>query len=429
MGLLAKIGLEPNSGWRRETSVEVRGNVMPRDEVGPPPQAPVEVREWMGASGFRHNWMVPPSRGTDDILAAYVLSPMVRACVQRVVQSYARVKYFVRVRGEEDYRHPVIRKMNAYNPRLIGSQGRRLEQTYLEVCGESITLIHPDGRGDIELWPVPPTWVTMSSKAGRRIYEVNINGRQYEYEDHEVLHRWETDLLNPYGRGRGGALGVADEVEVDEYASRHTKGYFFNSTVPEFIATIKGADEAQARKLKQDYLNKHQGWDKAWQPMFTPYDLDIKELTRKLGDERVEEIRKFNMDVVRWMYGVPPEIVGMVENSNRATIREAKEIMGEFVTDPRCQYYGEVWQHVIAPEVDLGYESPIPKIFGRRDEIMRGTSWNFTRNEFRREAGLKDVPDGDVYVVPVNMAESAASRSLKDCGAETPIRLVEDNCG
>lgn len=442
MDLLSKMrtAVEPNSSWRNAISNEIEMRSTATTEVvrTSPPEAPAAVRElmeereagWTTISGMQHQWSQPPQRGAGDVLAAYVLSPMVRACVQRVVQAFSRVQFYVRENGgDENYDHDSIALMHGYNRRLIGSQGRRLEQTYLDVCGECITLIHPGAKpGEIELWPVPPTWVTISTRKGERIYQVQINGHQYEYEEHEVLHRWEVDLLNPYGRGKGGAVSVADEIETDEYASRHTKGYFFNSTVPEFIAVIRGAKEAEAKRLKEHYVQKHQGWDKTWQPMFTHLDLDIKELTRKLGDERVEEIRKFAMDVVRWMYGVPPEIIGMVENSNRATIREAREIMGEFVTDPRCQSYQELWQHqIIGPKqkgVKVGYDSPIPKIFGRRDEIMAKNPYHFTRNEFRREAGLKDVADGDIYVVPVNIDVRPAQRSLADCGSKTPLYLV-----
>ena len=355
---------------------------------------------------------------------------MFRAVVQRVVQAYARVPFYTPGRnGERNYDSPVIKLMNNYNPRLVGSQGRRLEQTYLEVIGESFSVIFPSaGELRMELYPVSPTWVTVESKAGNPCYCIRMGGKDYEFEDGEVLHRKEIDLLNPYGRGKGGGYAVADEIESDEYASKFAKNYFYNSSVPEFIATIKEATPLQAREFEQKFRAKHQGFKKAWDPSFTSFDLEIHELTRKLGDERIDELRKYWSDVVRWLYGVPPEIIGMVEDSNRATIQEARQIMGEFVTDPRCQYYQETWQQMVAPSFGnerIEYDSPIPRVFDRRDEIMSRHPYHFTRNEIRREGGFDEVRDGDVYATPVNIATPQAKRTIEDAGSKTSFKLIE----
>lgn len=427
MSLLRTIAelADPSRKWQRiarEQDVQTPASAMVQTRAVSPSDA------FSGPATHSHQWRQPPARGSADLLAAYVVSPPFRSVVQRVVQAYARVPFFVDAGNDrQDYDHPAIKLMNSYNRRLVGSQGRRLEQTYLEVVGESITVLFPvAGPQRLEMYPVSPTWVTIESRAGEPVYIVRMNGREYEFAEHEVLHRRELDLSNPYGRGKGGGYAVADEIESDEYAAKFSKSYFYNSSVPEFIATIKDATPQQALDLQAKFDAKHKGFRKGWQPHFTSHELSIHELTRKLGDERIDEMRKYWADVVRWLYGIPPEILGVVENSNRATIQEARQIMGEFVTDPRCQYFQETWQQLIAPSFGnpkISYVSPIPKIFDRRDEIMSRHPYHFTRNEIRREGGFSEVRDGDVYATPVNIAATPAERTLSDAGSRTPFKL------
>lgn len=430
MGILESVAdaLDPGRKWaRRAEQTEDSGQ---ERAIVPGSAFPVAPTTAGPNSIQRSTWKQPPQRGTADLLAAFSASPPFRAVVDRVVQAFARVPFYVHTEPDQkDYKNePILQLMQNYNPQIVGAKGRRLEQTYLEVTGEVFTIIMPTRHEKlIDLYPVPPTWVTVESKAGRPHFCVNINGHQHEFEQHEVLHRKVLELNNPYGRGRGGGWTVADEIEADEYVQKHAKSYFYNSTTPEFIAQIKGS-EKQRRQMEDAFMRKHRGFQKSWQPHFTNAEIEITELTRKLGDERIEDLRRYWADVIRWVYGIPPEIIGMVDNSNRATIQEARQIMGEFVTDPRCVDYQDDWLYHIAPifgSPDLRYDSPIPRTFDRRDEIMSRHPYAFTRNEIRREAGFDEVPDGDEYPVPTNIESQPAQRSFAEAGHKTAFRLID----
>ena len=52
------------------------------------------------------------------------------------------------------------------------------------------------------------------------------------------------------------------------------------------------------------------------------------------------ELRSFERDAIIQTFNVPPELVGVIENSNRATIEAALTIMAIQVIVPRLEDHG-----------------------------------------------------------------------------------------
>ena len=102
--------------------------------------------------------------------------------------------------------------------------------------------------------------------------------------------------------------------------------------------------------------------------------------------------------------------------------------MGKFVIEPRVRDYRETWQILMAPHFGnpiLRNNEVAPRAFDRRDEIMSRHSYDFTRNEVRREAGFDPVADGDVYLVPTNLAPETAKRAFIDKSRAVPaVKLI-----
>lgn len=383
-----------------------------------------------GGSSKAGKWKTPPKRGESDLLAAYCVSPPFRSVVNRVASSFGRIPFFVEDGDRRDVEHPAIRLLNRYNARMLGSQGRELEQVYLDTTGDAVTIIAPKaGETKMELFPVPSTWVTIDTVAGRPVYIVDMGGQKFQFGAESVLHQREIDPSNPYGRGMGTGWAAGDEIQADEYVAKHVGAYFYNSTRPEFIGILKGANETQLEKWQADWDSAHRGFRRAWRPAWLNFEVDFKELTSRLGEEKVRELRDSHLEMIQWLYGVPPEVLGRVTNSNRATIKEAKEMMGTYVLDPRAARRRDVWQEVVDVAFDgapVGYVSPIPRELDREDEILTRQAHHFTRNEHRRRAGYDDVPDGDVYLVPANLVEAKAKRTIQQAGRRSVVlELVE----
>ncbi len=282
--------------------------------------------------------------------------------------------------------------------------------------GESITIIAPSPadslRGPpITLIPVPPTRVTVETVAGEKRYRVQEAGGDFIFDASDIIHQRVVNLLDPYGRGSGLGRAVADEIETDEYVAKHAKSYYYNSTVPEFIGVLKGASEQKVREFGAAFDEKHRGFRRHWRPAWINQEIQIEQLTANLDDEQIQRLRKLAFDTIRWVYGVPPEVMGVVENSNRATIQAAKDMMATFVVEPRLRKRRAMWNKLAERiwGVQVDFVSPVPREFDRRDEIMSRHPYAFTRNEIRREAGFDAVSDGNVYLVPVNLSAEPAN--------------------
>ncbi len=379
-------------------------------------------------------WTQPPHRGSNDLLKAYVVSPHLRALVERVSEAFGAVQWFVP--GENGQRitdAPIINVIEHYNDQMIGSVGRELEQTYLDTIGEFITIVAPGPSTDrpLELFPVLPTAVDIEARDGVRVYVVQIGGRQWRFPQEIVIHGRIVDPLDPYGRGRGKGWALGDEIETDEYVAKHTKNYFFNSAIPEFIGILTGASDAALKKFRTEFDQAHRGFRKHWRPAWVNSIVDIKELTQRLRSRDVVEIRRNGWKTFKIVYGVPPEIVGDVDNSNRATAQAAQDTMARYVTTPRCTRRRAIWNAtlgvIFGTKVD--FVSPIPLDFGRRDEIMDRHAYHFTRNEIRQEAGLPPVSDDqNFYAVPVNIAMVPADGSpVQTTASVEPRKLTADD--
>ena len=90
----------------------------------------------------------------------------------------------------------------------------------------------------IALWPVPPSWVRRTPNAKHPFYTIHgmygagLASSDIDIPASEVLYFKDPDPANPYGRGSGIAKSLNDEIEIDDYASKHLKAFFYNRAKP-----------------------------------------------------------------------------------------------------------------------------------------------------------------------------------------------------
>ena len=429
--------------WSR-VNAELAATEPPRASAPPPPApAPQEARGLneilmempapaSAASpleGRGLQWQQPPRRGISAMLVALYSSPPLVSCVELIAKCESIVPWYVGTLEEQDRQHPAIALRRDMNPKLRGVQGRKSWVRHLVTTGEAIGFMLPSKRpGRLwELYPVPPHWATQDGSD----YRIRLAGEEFVFPAERVIHQKIADPLDLYGRGRGPGYALADEVEAYEYTSKHVKTYFYNSACPEAILSSPKTGGPALKQAKKDFDEKHRGFQNHWSMAWLNIPVELHELTRSLGADRVEEMRKTWFDIFRFVYHIPPEIIGNSEDSNRATVKESQQFMGVYVTDPLEFELLEFWQLDVCNRffdgAELQYVSPIPKVFDRRDEIMSRHPYSFRVNEIRQEAGFAPVKDGDQYPVPSSIAMLEAQRTLRELRADEPIlRLVEE---
>ena len=129
------------------------------------------------------------------------------------------------------------------------------------------------------------------------------------------------------------------------------------------------------------------------------------------------DLRRFERDAIVQTFGVPPEMLGILQNSNRATIEAADHLFSRWVLLPRLEAFRDVLQKQLVPQFDekliLTYQNPIPEDRDFKLSVMQSAYWAFSTSGVNWQG--EPLPDGkgDYFLMPLNLI---GSKSLKTKG-------------
>ncbi len=384
-----------------------------------------------------------PQRGTKGILNAYNQLPWLRAILSKISRSTStqQWKVFVQTRNggpirnhkivgmmqedrikaikkglhngdiEELDNHPILEVLNGGNKFLPGSMNLQVVQIHLDSVGDAFLLKQRNGLGVVEeLIPLPPHWVIQTpAPGGVPVFKVSIGSIQEDIPAEEMIWIKDPNPVNPYARGSGITLSMIDELETDEFAAKHTKAWFYNNARPDLIIAGEGLEKGATKRLEEDWLAKNQGMMKRFKPYFMNTKVVVKELNSSFKDMQLIKLREFERDLFMQVFGMPPEIMGLIENSNRATINNADMIFAKHLLVPRLEVQRTVFQENLVPEYDdrliLDYDSPVKEDDDFTLEVMKSQPHAFTVDEWRELAGMEELENdsGKVYSIPFNI--------------------------
>lgn len=370
-----------------------------------------------GKGKFVSRWARPPSRNTAEWLEMYAKSPRL-AVVEKIATDLASLSghlYRVNPDGTETEitKHPFLDFMAHPNPlyEMTSSALWRLNEIHLMLVGESFFLIERDeNERPIELWNVPPHWVKMTPYLGSPGYMITSpSGLTMTVPVDDMFVMKHLNPLDPFARGLGVAESIADEVEIDEFAAQFQKRFFYNDGTPSVVFLMPDASEDQRDAFMARWNKKHRGVENSHKAAAITGKVDIK----TFGSEDIRELgfvesRLSTRDAVLEHFGVPREIMGITENSNRSTADSAQYIYAKNVLTPRINDREEAINQQILPlfgdNLVWRFDPVIPydKEF---DKALALDGWNsglLTKNEARAKVGMPKVKGGDVFKVGIN---------------------------
>lgn len=355
---------------------------------------------------------LPPARGTRELLRAYSASPRLRSVVGAIATQTASAKYsafrikrstpsrkrsmladlsearirsrqhptlknkmfnaFIRELAAADELeplpvHPALDLLRRPNSELTSREIREVTQTHLELAGESLWVLVPNLLNmPAEIWPMPPHWLQRAPSPTSPFFEFLLpSGGMLKVEKERVVWMRVPDPEHPYARGTGIARALASEIDADEAAAQTTVAKFANHGIPDLIINVKGVSEETAKQFKEKWIAEHRGAHRAGGiHVSNSDDVTVRELSTSFVDLDVKNLREFEFDIIRETFGVPPEILGHLENSNRATIEAANLIMALFVVEPRLDRTDDAINARVVPLFDdetiIQHESTIP---------------------------------------------------------------------
>jgi len=390
-------------------------------------------------------------RGTADYLEAYSKMPWLRAVAARVGYDVGATEWrmFVgkneegkRIRNyhlqrayapnrdkliaeakdageiEQIQNHPLLTMLSNANAVQTGLAARKVTQLHLDLVGEAFWLLEKNELGvPHAFWPVPPSWVINTPTPSRPYFVLNFRGWRGEVPVSEILWFCDPDPLNPYGRGSGTAQALGDELETDEYASKHVKNFYLNRARPDLIVWPKGGDglkEEQVERLEHKWVERRGGFWNAFKPFFLGREVEVKELSSNFQSQQLVELRKFERDTMMQVYGVSPEVLGVVIGSNRATAMMSEAIYQRRVLVPRLELMRTVMQERLAPLYDeriiLNYESPVIRDAELELQAAEKMPAALMIDEWRQLSGFRPLPGdrGKVHIGPVRFGVVSA---------------------
>ena len=386
-------------------------------------------------------------RGTADYLRAYSHMPWLRAVVARVAYDVgatewrmyvgiddkgAKVRNHIVQRSlgesrhkmiaeakalgqvEEIASHPLIDMLASANSVQTGLTARKVTQVHLDLVGDAFWVLERNAMGmPLAYWPVPPSWVMGMPTVVFPNYRFSFRGWQGIVPASEVIWFCDPDPLNPYGRGSGTAQALGDELETDEYASKHVKNFYLNRARPDLIVWPKGGDglrEDQVERLEEKWTERSGGFWRAFKPFFLGREVEIKELSTDFQDQQLVELRKFERDTIMQVYGVSPEVLGVVIGSNRATAMMSEAIYQRRVLVPRLELLRAVMQERLVPMFDeriiLNYVSPVIRDAELELEAAKANPGALEVDEWREMAGHRPLKNGrgKIHIGPAKWA-------------------------
>ncbi len=385
----------------------------------------------------------PPDRGVSELLRLYAKSPWLKAVVNKVGRAVAATDwrlYAARGEGgeaiydteiqrasyplrdsmikaknkdelEEITTHPLLDVLSNGNEMLRGDTVMQVTQQHIDLVGEAFWLIERNQLGvPVAIWPLPPDWVMDIPTLSNPFYKISggrLSATQKAIPATEVISFKDPNPADPYSRGSGIAKSLGDEIEIDEYAAKHMKAFFYNRARPDIIVSGDSIGREDAKRLEQAWLEKHQGFWKQFKPLFFSRKIDVKELTQSFESMQMSTLRKNERDAIINVYGIPPEKLGVIGESKRSTIAAADFFWCKDVIQPRVDHIRLTLQRRFVPQFDgrliLHFDSPVIQDQEFELRVMRAAPWAFTINDWRLQANKPSLgPAGDVLLVPMN---------------------------
>lgn len=260
--------------------------------------------------------------------------------------------------------------------------------------------------------PYHPDRVHVIQDKGRNYYLVqNLDGTTETVDQDDMLHFPGIGFdgrrsITPIRAALRPAGGIA--LAADEYAG----SFFRNGARPDFALRTPGklADDA-AQLLRTTWATRHGGPSNAHLPAILTGGLEVQQLTMSAEDAQLLATRKFQIEDIARIFGVPPHMIGYTEKSTswgsgieqmsigfvRYTLRRYIDAMAQEINRkiwPRSKlYFGE---HSTDALLD-GDSKAQAEYFGKALGGPGTQGW-MTINEVRKLKNLKPVAGGDQLI-------------------------------
>ena len=312
---------------------------------------------------------------------------------------------------------PVAALLNeAATDEVSAVEARRLFWQDVFTAGRGLAFIDRNARGEIlNLFPLEVDRVTVSRKAGRKLYHYRDGARTLTYEARDVL-----DLAwMPAGDGlsaRSPIYGNAGVIGLALAIGKYGRKFFANGGIPPFTVTGPMKSAAGAERASQDLTRAvREAAETGAQAIGLPDGHTLSPLG--IDPEKMQMIaaQRFVIEEIARIYGLPPVFLqdlthGTFSNTEQQDLFFVKHCLGQWVGlwegEINLKLYGRGPRPVYAEASLAGILRGDLKsrAEGLAQQISTG---QLTPNEARRLDNRPDLEGGEVLFMQGAMAPVA----------------------
>jgi HK97 family phage portal protein len=333
-------------------------------------------------------------------------SPIFYACISLIASQIAMSNIHVQKNGEVDARHPLNARFEKPNQFHTKYTWFWLITAHLLTAGNSYILILENG----DLIPISPDKAT------------HISGMRYNVEfgysmkqatlGVDLVKITMPDLREPYISGTGYGSTLSREIDISKAAQLHELATLKNNARPDLLVNLQGVQPSDLKGIKESWDRGHRGVDNSGKTAFmSAAGMTAITLNSSFKDMGFIELREFSNDTIRRTFGIPPELLGKSENSNRSTAETAYYIFATTVLKPRLsQLLSELNRNLLPlitkdKNVLLAVDEVVPEDRAFNLQVMQAFPQAFSINDVRKLVGLKPVIGGEMPAnSPVDVA-------------------------
>ena len=382
---------------------------------------------------------------TQVLTDVYGNSSWVYTCIFAIASHLAAVpiKFYriTEVGKKEDVpmNHPVYRTFAKPNPWMSWYDLMEGTMTFLEINGNGYWEIEPDEQGN------PVNFYLLRSDRMRPVPHPKNRVRGYVYEpslDSRIPFNPEQILQFRYFNPKSEVLGMSPMTAAiaaltsDFYAVGNMKDVFKNASRVEGVLEAEGTlSEGAYKRVKENWAKSFKGVGKTHRTAILEEGLKFHEVSLSPKDMEFILQRKFSREEILAVYGVPPVIVGLMEDTSWANAREQRREFWTGTLIPKGNKVESAINVELMPRLYEGIymEFDLKGITALSEDLEKQATrlsnlvsrGILTINDARRIMGYKEVPWGDTYWTPANLVPFQTAEQLNSMDNQMENELTE----
>jgi HK97 family phage portal protein len=215
---------------------------------------------------------------------------------------------------------------------------------------------------------------------------------------------------------------LQDTVAQDLFAMRYNRSFFENAAQTGTVFNMQNATKDEVDRNRAWLEENYVGAANAHRPIILEGDIEIGSTVSKHQEMEFTELRRINRQEIFGVLDIAPEKLGINEDSNRSTSKEADHTFREETVGPLQAIVEEEvndrlildlfnWDDILFQHEESDSRSKMASMEIYDRAVGSGL---FVRNEVRAELGRKPIKGGDVPTISTSAGVVPLERLLAE---------------